>query len=82
MRPEELKYNQKVVGRYGEIYKYNDTYLATYSSPRIGRRVLRLPETKKLQQGDVEMTVAFPHSVFIQAMSMLKIPKNARIRRD
>lgn len=77
-----MEYNQKLVGRHGELYRYSLDRYAAYCHPKTGRKLLRLPETVKVQDGDIEMTVTFPIRLLEQVKRLIRVPVRARVHRD
>lgn len=78
-----IEFNTKLVGEFGEVYKYGDELLGVYLPSRAKvKQVAALAGSRKIQNGDEESVFSVPNSHYSQIRKIMGIPKLAVFRRD
>ena len=83
MTVAEMGYNRKLVGLYGELYKYGEGLFGVYlQSKRIASKIARITGAVKRQDGDYETTYSVPELAYPAICTVLRIPKLATFKPD
>ncbi len=79
----QLVYNQKLVGQYGEMYKYGEgLYGACVTSKRVAKKVAKIEGAVLRQNGDWETVYSLPESQEASIRVLLKVPTSAQVKKD